>query len=63
MTTDKPTLHDNVRLLERILERVESIDRNVEEILDWLSDHLEGDYSWYENNDSENNHDTDNGYG
>ncbi|MBI1827435.1 MAG: hypothetical protein HYR83_13730 [Planctomycetes bacterium] len=52
-----------MRLLERILERVESIDRNVEEILDWLSDHLEGDYSWYENNDSENNHDTDNGYG
>jgi hypothetical protein len=28
-----------VKLFELILERVESIDRNVEEILDWVSDH------------------------
>ena len=29
------------RLLEQLLDRVESIDRNVEEILDRVSDHID----------------------
>ena len=57
MTPHKPTLHDNVKPLEAILERVTSIDRNVEDILDWLHDHLGDEYSWYESDD---NHDRDN---
>ena len=59
MTTEKPTLRDNVKLLEAILERLESIDRNVDKILDWLNDHLGDEYSWY---DSDNNHDHYNGH-
>ena len=37
-------------LLGQILERVESIDRNVEEILDRVSDHLDDvkDRAWYD---------------
>lgn len=57
MTKNKPTLRDNVRLLELILERVESIDRSVDEILEWVSGHLGDEYSWYDDNhlDDDNN--------
>lgn len=38
-----------MNLLEQILETVESIDRNVEEILDRVSDHLDDarSFAWY----------------
>lgn len=51
MTTEKPNQRDIVRLLESVLDRAESIDRNVDKILDWLSDHLDRDYSWYSNDE------------
>ena len=41
MTEDKPSLRDQNRLLEDICDRVQSIDRNVEEILDRLGDHFD----------------------
>ena len=55
MTPHKPTLHDNVKLLEAILDRVTSIDRNVDDILDRLAGAFNAEgHSWYESDD---NHD------
>jgi hypothetical protein len=53
MTSQKPTLRDNVKLLELILERVESIDRSVDEILEWVSGNLGDEYSWYDDGENE----------
>ena len=58
MTAKKDTPHNNHDLLESILERVESIDKNVEDILDhfddakylpWYDGHYSGDncYKWF----------------
>lgn len=52
MTSQKPTLRDNVKLLELILERVESIDRSVDQILEWVSGNLGDEYSWYDANEN-----------
>ncbi len=42
MTATNETRSGTEGLLENILSTVESIDKNVEEILDQLSDHLAG---------------------
>lgn len=42
MTTRKPTQRETIDLLERILERVESIDKNVEDIRDQVQDGFDG---------------------
>ena len=41
MTPDTQTPRDSYRLLERILQKVESIDDNVDRILDQLEGHLD----------------------
>jgi hypothetical protein len=41
MTPENTSQPDRERVLEEILDTVESIDKNVEEILDRLSDHFE----------------------
>jgi|GEM_PF-2860670 len=52
MTARKTTTVSD-RLLESIVERVESIDKNVEEILDRLSDHFD-EREWYSKSWCEN---------
>ena len=47
MTPEKP-IRSGQRILEEIAEKVHSIDRNVEEILDRLNDHF-ADRPWYKN--------------
>ena len=44
--TARKTTPDSTELLENILDRVESIDKNVEEIRDWLSDQFD-EREWY----------------
>jgi len=58
MTQQNETKPMDQNLLERILETVESIDKNVETMLDQLSDHLEDVryHSWYDDEDDESSH-------
>ena len=44
MTSKKTTRESRGRLVEDILETVQSIDKNVEDILDRLSDHFEASH-------------------
>jgi hypothetical protein len=52
MTSKERHTAERDRLLEQILYRVQSIDRNVEEILDRVSDHIDDtrlDLNWRHN--------------
>ena len=50
MTEENPT-QPQEKLLERILQRVISIDRHTDEILERLSEHFEdAKYAWLEGN-------------
>jgi len=51
--------HTPENLVERILEHVEAIDRNVEELLDRVSDHLDDakNDSWYDKSYQGNGYD------
>lgn len=59
MTAHNHTQRETIALLERILDRVESIDKNVEDIRDQVQDGFDGltYHDGYDNRD-----DNDNGY-
>ena len=60
MTSENTTQPEDHRLLESILSRVESIDRNVDEILDRLGDYFDDQRykdTWYPSgHDDESDH-------